>query len=51
MFRCPSRTTIKSKMELFVMKDNGQSLTIVTEGPTPDSTRVLDPPPVFLKIV
>ena len=49
MFRDASRTTTKSEMELSAMKDNGDSLTIVTESLTPDSTEVLDTPQNVLK--
>ena len=41
--------TKKSKMELSAMKDNGKSLSFVTETLTPDSTGVLDTPPDVLK--
>ena len=41
--------TRKSKMELYAMKDNGRSLSFVTETLTPDSTGVLDTPPDVLK--
>ena len=43
------RTNIKSKMELSATKDNGKSLTFVTEIPTLDSTGVLDTPQMFLE--
>ena len=50
MSREASRTTTKSKMELSATKYNGESLTFVTERPTPDSTGVLDTLRCFLKI-
>ena len=50
MSREAARTATKSKMELSATKCNGQSLTFVTENPTPDSTGVLDTLRYFLKI-
>ena len=50
MSREAARTTPKSKMELSATKYNGQSLTFVTENPTPDSTEALDTLRCFLKI-
>ena len=50
MFREASRTTTKSKMKLSATKGNGESLTLVTESPIPDSMGVLDTPRMFLKI-
>ena len=50
MSREAARTTTKSKMELSETKCNGQSLTFVTESPTPDSTGVPDTLRYFLKI-
>ena len=41
--------TKKSKMELSAMKDNGKSLSFVTETLTPDSTGLLDTPSDVLK--
>ena len=41
--------TKKSKMELSAMKDNGNSLSFVTETLTPDSTGLLDTPSDVLK--
>ena len=49
MSRDASRTTTISKMVLSTTKDSEESLTFVTESPTPDSTGVLDPPPDVLK--
>ena len=34
-----SKTTTKSKMELSVKNDNGESFTFATESPTLDSTK------------
>ena len=50
MSRQAARTTAKSKMELSATKYNRQSLTFVTESPTPDSMGVLDTLRCFLKI-
>ena len=50
MSREAASTITKSKMELSATKCNGQSLTFVTETPTPDSTGVLDTLRCFVKI-
>ena len=44
MSRDASRATTKSKIELSARKDNGESLTFVTENPMTDSKGVLDTP-------
>ena len=50
MLREASRTTAKPTMELSATKYNGESLTFVTESPTPDSTGVLETRRCFLRI-
>ena len=50
MSRSVSRTNKKTKMGLSATKDKEESLIFFIESPVPDSTGVLDMPPLLIKI-